>query len=257
MVIDLHCHVLPGIDDGPQTAQDAVAMVRVAAAGGTRTMVATPHVSWDYATDAAVIERAVAALNELLVAEGVPVTVAAGAEIAFDRIGEIAPPELAQLTLGDGPWLLVEPPFASSVAGLEHLVREIFSRGYGVVLAHPERCAAFQRDLEALQRLVAAGSLCSITASSLVGGFGRDAQRLATAMIERDLVHNVASDAHDAVRRAPGMRDALHHAQLDELADWLVLQMPQAILAGERLPPRPLAKAPRRSVLRRWWRPAY
>ena len=89
------------------------------------------------------------------------------------------------------------------------MIAGLRARGHEVVLAHPERCPAFHRDLDALARLTASGVVCSITAGSLVGRFGRDVQRFALALVEAGLVHNVASDAHDATRRPPGLADEL------------------------------------------------
>src|SRR5271157_4074553 len=117
-VIDLHCHVLPGIDDGPATIEDSVAIARAAAAAGTRTIVATPHVSRRYPNRSEAIGRLVAQLNARLSAERVDVRVLAGAEVAMTHTVDLKATELEHLRLGGGPWLLVEPPltpFASSL----------------------------------------------------------------------------------------------------------------------------------------------
>src|SRR5271154_4516392 len=121
-VIDLHCHVLPGIDDGPESIEGSVALARAAAAAGTRTIVATPHVNARYRNDAATIARLTAELNRSLQAEGVPVNVLAGAEIAITSVVEIDRPQLDGLTLGGGGWLLMEPPFTPIATGLENIV---------------------------------------------------------------------------------------------------------------------------------------
>jgi protein-tyrosine phosphatase len=255
-VIDLHCHVLAGIDDGPQTLEDSLALARVAAARGTRTIVATPHVSYRYQNDAATIERLVAETNAALVQAEIPLEVIAGAEIAMTRAADMEPHELGPLALGGGPWLLIEPPFSSTVIGLDTLIGELEDEGHRVVLAHPERCPAFQRDPELLESLVHGGALTSITAGSLVGRFGGSVQRFARDLVEAELVHNVASDAHDPEQRRPGIADELREAGLEGLTEWLTEGVPGAILAGEeRLPGRPLidyerAGAPSDS----WWR---
>ncbi len=238
-MIDLHCHVLPGIDDGPRTLDDSIALARVAAAGGVRTIVATPHVSWDYPNDAGAIASLVDAVNARLAAERIELTVVRGAELAFTRIADIPDRELGGLALGGNRWLLVEPPFTPSVVGLENVIAGLRARGHEVVLAHPERCPAFHRDLEALTRLSASGVVCSITAGSLVGRFGREVRRFALALVEAGLVQNVASDAHDATRRPPGLAAELEQAGLGGLRAWTTEAVPRAILAGEALPPRP------------------
>ena len=238
-MIDLHCHILPGIDDGPATIEESVAIARVSAAGGVRTIVATPHVSWDYPNDAGTIARLVDEVNERLIQEQIALTVRPGAELAFTRIADIPDSELAQLDLGGGGWLLVEPPFTPAVTGLENVIAGLRARGHQVLLAHPERCPAFHRDRDALVRLASSGVACSITAGSLVGRFGREVRRFSLSLVADGLVHNVASDAHDAVRRAPGLAAELHEAGLDGLREWTTEAVPQAILDGQRLPPRP------------------
>ncbi len=242
-MIDLHCHVLPGIDDGPASLEDSVALARAAAAGGVQTIVATPHVSWDYPNDAATIARLVATVNERLRDECVAVTIVRGAELAFTRIADIPDAELAELGLGGGRWLLVEPPFTPSVVGLENVIAGLRARGHEVVLAHPERCPAFHRDLDSLTRMSGSGVACSITAGSLVGRFGREVRRFALALVEAGLVHNVASDAHDALRRPPGLAAELEEAGLGGLRAWTTEAVPRAILAGEALPRRPAEAA--------------
>jgi protein-tyrosine phosphatase len=256
-MIDLHCHILPGIDDGPPTIEGSVAIAAASAAGGVRTIVATPHVSWDYPNDAATIARLVDEVNERLAAEEIALTVRAGAELAFTRIADIPDEELRRLDLGGGGWLLVEPPFTPAVTGLENVIAGLRARGHQVLLAHPERCPAFHRDRDALVRLAASGVACSITAGSLVGRFGREVRRFTMGLVADGLVHNVASDAHDAVRRPPGMAAELETAGLDGLRAWSTEAVPQAILDGEPLPPRPpeaVVEPPRERRGLRWLR---
>jgi protein-tyrosine phosphatase len=239
-VIDIHCHILPGIDDGPSSIEDSLAVARAAAEAGTRVLIATPHVSWAHRNDAATVARLVRELNARLVAEGIEVEVLAGAEIATTLVNEIPRQELEQLTLAGGGYLLIEPPFTPMVSGIEMTIYGLQRDGYRVVLAHPERCAAFHRDRRPLENLVAGGVVSSITAGSLVGRFGRDVRRFAHELVADGLAHNVASDAHDAVRRAPGIATELEQAGLAPLAAWLTESVPRAILTGSEIPPRPL-----------------
>ena len=220
-MIDLHCHVLPGIDDGPATAADAFALAAAARTAGTTVLIATPHVSWEYPNRSAAIASLVEALNERLRGTGVPLEVRTGAEIAMTMLGDIAPEELSSLTLAGGRWLLVEPPFTPVISGLEAIVAQLERRGFGVVLAHPERCRGFQRDPGMLAALVARGALISITAGSLNGRFGELVRRFSYELLRDGLVHNVASDAHDLARRPPALAGELERAGLGPLADWL------------------------------------
>ncbi len=258
-MIDLHCHVLAGIDDGPGTLADSLALVGGAVAAGARTIVATPHVNRLYPNDAATIDKHVAELNERLSSEGVAVEIKTGAEIALTQLAEIEADELRRLSLGGGPWLLVEPPFTPIATNLEAILLELQREGHRIVLAHPERCAALRRNPDVLESLVGSGFLTSVTAGSLVGQFGEEARAYALEMARANLLHNVASDAHDQVKRPPGMVAELRQTELGPLTEWLTQTVPAAILSGdEQIPPRPavnfLAAAPqgrrrRRSLL--------
>jgi protein-tyrosine phosphatase len=251
-VIDLHCHLLPGIDDGPETIEESIVLARAAAAAGTRLMVATPHVSRSYPNEPWRIERLVDELNVRLVQEGVALEVRAGAEVALTRASELDPSELLRFGLGGGPWLLVEPPFSPIARGLEVPLLDLQRRGQRIVLAHPERCPAFQRAPATLHALVQAGMLTSITAGSLVGRFGEQVRRFAMRLLEEGLVHDVASDAHDRYARPPGMAAELDRTGLGPLADWLTRAVPAAILAGEEIPSRPAVSLPELKPARRW-----
>jgi protein-tyrosine phosphatase len=242
-MIDLHCHVLPGIDDGPATIEGSVALARAAAAQGTGTLVATPHVSARYRNDASTITRLVDELNVRLAADGVALEVVPGAEIAVTSVVEVEPTQLERLGLGGGPWLLMEPPFTPIATGVENILGSLQREGYRILLAHPERCPAFHRDPEMLEALVAGGVLTSITAGSLVGQFGGDVRRFALGLVRDGLVHNVASDAHDHVKRPPAIAAELERAGLAPLMEWLTRAVPTAILSGEAsIPPRPIVE---------------
>ncbi len=249
-MIDLHCHVLHGIDDGPTTIEGSLALARAAAAGGTHVLVATPHINGRYRNDAQTIARLVGELNARLAAEGVlsidgaPLEIRTGAEVALTQIAEIEPAELERLTLGGGAWLLVEPPFTPVAPHLDEILLALLADlrsvdGRRVVVAHPERCPAFQRDRRMLERLVREGLLTSVTAGSFGGRFGAEAQRFALELARDGLLHNVASDAHDHVHRPPAIAAELEQAGLAPLTQWLTEAVPRAILDGGELPPRP------------------
>lgn len=238
-MIDLHCHVLAGIDDGPKDSAGSLALAREACAAGIHTIVATPHVNWRYDNRAARIAPLVDALNEELRAERIGVEVLPGAEVALTRAVELEPGELQALHLGGGPWLLLEAPTTPVAVGLEEMVASIQAQGHRILLAHPERCAPFHRDPQMLAALVRAGALVSVTAGSLAGEFGGPVQRFALRLVREGLVHNVVSDAHDAVGRPPQIRGALQQAQLEPLARWWTEEVPAAILSGQEIPSRP------------------
>lgn len=139
---------------------------------GTTSVVATPHVSWDWPeNDAATLARRVADVNDALQEEGVALEVLAGAEVALTRAVELDDAELRALYLGNGPWLLLEPPMLPASAGFDAMFGMILSRGHRIVIAHPERCPAFHEDRSRLEGLVEGGMLCSVTAQALTGAF--------------------------------------------------------------------------------------
>jgi protein-tyrosine phosphatase len=255
-VIDLHSHVLPGVDDGPATIADSLAIAQAAAAAGTRILVATPHVSYRYPNDPGTIARSVEEANGRLSEAGVALAVRRGGEIAMDYLAEIGPTELPLLCFGKGPWLLIEPPFTSVLRGLDLVVENLQRRGYRIVLAHPERCYALHRNPLLLGSLVRGGVLTSITAGSLIGRFGEHIRRFTLQLAHDGLIHNVASDAHDIVKRPPGMAVEIERAGLGPLMEWLTEEVPAAILDGERtIPPRPaVALRGLGASRRRWWR---
>jgi protein-tyrosine phosphatase len=238
VLIDLHCHALPAVDDGPGTQAEALALLRVAAAAGTRTVVATPHCSPRFPTAPEAIEEGVRELR----AAGSPVELLAGAEVACEMALELPDETLRRLTLGGSSCLLLESPL-TPVAGptLERCVAELQERGYRVLLAHPERAPAFLSRPQRLRSLVDGGALCSITAASLEGGFGDAARWFALELLRDGLVHSVDSDAHHADGRPPGLAAGIAAATavLPALADTaarLTTDAPAALLADEPLP---------------------
>jgi protein-tyrosine phosphatase len=254
-MIDLHTHILPGIDDGPETIEGSLELARAAVAAGTRMLVATPHVSWTYPNDASTIAARVQELRARLQAEGIPLELRAGAEIAMTRLIDMRSEDLLPLHLGGGGWLLVEPPFSPTVTGLQQLLFDLQRQGHGLLLAHPERCPAFHREPELLREFVNEGVLTSVTAGSLAGRFGGEVRRFALKMVREQLIHNVTSDAHDPVRRPPGVAAELRQAGLEPLEEWLTEEVPAAILAGAEIPPRPEVELPEIEPVRRtWWR---
>jgi protein-tyrosine phosphatase len=250
-VIDLHCHVLPGIDDGPETMDESIELARAASAQGTKVLVATPHVTYDHQHNTSDrILSAVEQVNRALRKQRIDVMVLPGAEVALERAVDLDDDELAALRLGGGPWLLVECPMFAGGMGVDGQLHALAGRGNRIVLAHPERCPVFQTDMSLLERLVESGMLGQVTASALTGQFGRTVERIAKDMVGRDLIQIAASDAHNAGRRPPVIRDHLEDAGLDGMADWLGMQVPEAVLAGTAIPYRqPSERAPARRGL--------
>ena len=247
-MIDLHCHVLPGLDDGPGTMPAAIAMAATAAAAGTETMVATPHIDHHWRVRPEAIPQRAAALQAALDDEGIDLRIIVGGEIALSRLVDLSAEQLRGVRLGEGPYLLIESPLDNVAGDFDALLRRISARGESIVLAHPERSPLFQQQPERLAALVEEGLLCSITTGALRGDFGQLVRGFTIEMLREGLVHNVASDAHDHLLRPPGMQAALEdlEEELPGIAsqrEWLTSLTPAAILAGEPLPPRPALEA--------------
>ena len=257
-MIDLHCHALPGIDDGPEEMADAVALARAAVEVGTRTLVATPHIDHWWDVDPATLPGRVAEVNAALASEGVDIEVLTGGEIALTRLMDLDQDTLDSLTLGDGRHLLLEAPLSVGAGDFENLVLAIHERGRPVLLAHPERCPTFLRRPERLEPLLEAGVLLQITAGSLIGQFGNVIQDVSRRWVAQGWVHVLASDAHDAYRRPPGLREPAEQAGFGaELTDWLTTAVPRAIVEGTPIPASPPLPVPEETEppKRRWFRP--
>lgn len=258
-MIDLHSHILPGIDDGPTTIEESLELARTALLLGTTQIAATPHIDAHFGLGPSDRDEPLAAVRAALEAEGIPLTVIRGAEIALERYLDLTDDDLRELRLGDGEFLLLEAPLSTAAGAFDRFLAGLLGRGVRMLIAHPERCPEFQRRPEKLADLVRAGALAQVTAASLSGRFGSPVQDAALHLLAEGLVHDIASDAHSATRRRPGLREGLEAAEQElpgahALADWLAVDVPGAIVRGEAIPRRPpvvLERRRRRGWLRR------
>jgi len=242
-MIDLHSHVLPGVDDGARSLDEACELVGLLRADGVRTIAATPHVREDYPTAAETIERGVAALNAELGRRGIDVEVVTGAEVALDPASTLDFDSLVRYSYaGRGAYLLVEFPYTEWPLALHGVLHRLLGMGLTAVLAHPERNHAVQRNPQRLGELVATGALVQVTSSSVLGTFGSASRRCALELVRSGLAHLFASDAHDPVSRDVRLSRAAAATGDPELGAWLTELVPAAILAGEALPERPEAR---------------
>jgi protein-tyrosine phosphatase len=244
-VIDIHTHVLPGIDDGPGDTVGSVAMAERAADAGTRTLVATPHVRQDYpkVRPDEIRERA-RELNRLVRDYGIDVFIVPGAELALDSAVHMSDEELETVTVaGNGRDLLIETPYGPLPTVFEKLLETLAERGFRITLAHPELNPSLQRDPERLGALVDDGVVLQLTSASL-SGRRSPARKLAALALKRGWVTVLASDAHSAEWRPPDLgpgvaaaRKMLHGAEAE--VDWMVNAAPLAIVQGRDIPDRP------------------
>jgi protein-tyrosine phosphatase len=247
-VIDLHSHVLPGLDDGAATIEEAVAICEAAAADGVTTLAATPHVRHDYPTSPDAMEGALA---QVRAAVGDALTLLPGGELDLAELDRPAE-ELRRFALGGSPaWLLVETPYVGWPLDLGEKLFKLRLAGFDTVLAHPERNRDVQARPELLDRIVAGGTLVQLTAASVDGRLGSRARKAAFALLERGSAHLVASDAHTAAVREIGLTRAVDALEDAALARWLTEDVPRAIVDGARVPPRPQKARPRRRLFGR------
>lgn len=252
-MIDLHSHILRGIDDGARSLEDSLEIARAAVADGIQVIAATPHVRDDWPTDVGVMESGVAELRAELQAAAIPLDVRPGGEIAFEWISRLSEDQLARFGLGGNPcYLLVETPYYGWPLALADRLFSLRARGINPVLAHPERNAEVQANPARLARLVERGVLVQVTAASIDGRIGRRPQACARRLLDGGLVHMLASDAHHASVREVGMTAAAKAAGGGALAQWLTYDVPRAILADEPLPPRPEGRGRSRSSGAGW-----
>ena len=248
-MIDLHCHILPGLDDGPANLDFSLSMARAAVESGTQLIVATPHIRADFNVEPTEIEPRVDLFNDRLRRERMPLRVLPGAEIGWASASDLDDASLERLSLGSGHRILLESPYGRKPVDIEGIIDGLAERGFQAVLAHPERCPLFQRDLERLRRIVEKGTLCSITAGSMAGRFGEPVRAFTVEMLRGGLVHDIASDAHDHIHRPPGLVEGFGHVSeeipgIEQHAAWYTVTSPVAILAGNPLPKAPALEAP-------------
>jgi protein-tyrosine phosphatase len=251
-MIDLHSHVLPGLDDGAEDLPAAVAMCRAAAADGITMLAATPHVRADYPTTAEEMLTALARVREVA---GDVISVLPGGEIdifELDRpLDELLPFGLA----GNSGYLLVETPYAGWPLDLPERLFRLRTAGIVPVLAHPERNHDVQSRPTLLEPVVAGGTLVQVTAASVDGRGGRRARACAQWLLRHELVHVLASDAHDPAVREIGLSSAARAVGAD-LGRWLTVDVPRAIVENTAIPPRPARAAGARRLLSRHGRHA-
>lgn len=235
-MIDLHSHILPGLDDGATDLSMSLAMARAFVADGVEVVACTPHILPGlYHNSGPRIREAVAHLQHRLEAEAIPLRLVAGADnhIAPDFVAGLRSGHL--LTLADSRYVLVEPPHHVAPARLEDLFFSILVAGFVPVLTHPERLTWIRNHYPMIERLVEAGVWMQVTAGSLSGAFGRDARYWAERLLDDGHVHLLATDAHDTRRRPPdlarGRDDAARRVGPTE-ATHLVETRPRGILAN-------------------------
>ncbi len=239
--VDVHCHCLPSLDDGPESMEEAIALCQLLAADHVSTVVATPHQlgRFEGRTRAQVIRRTVDALNGTLVEREIDLTVLPGAEVRVDERIEkmLAGGEI--LTLADaGCHVLLELPW-DALIDIEPLLVQFTLRGVQVILAHPERNGPLLERPQMLERWTALGVGLQVTAGSLTGHWGRSIERAAWELVAQGGRTCIATDAHDDAQ-PPGMTEAFEAVAVrlgDDAACSLCVENPMRVIRGEELAP--------------------
>lgn len=251
-MIDLHCHLLPGIDDGPTSLDDALAMARLAVEDGITHSICTPHIYPGlYRNTSAGIAAARAAFRHALAAHDIPLAVSYGADIHLTA--DLLPALIAgdYPTLANSRYFLLEPPHHTVPACFIPAITDAVHAGFVPIITHPERLAWLDAaHYPWLRQAAQAGAWLQVTAGALLGQFGPRAQYWSECLAGDGLIHVLASDAHDPVRRRPALQAAHHRATAllgAAEATHLVSTRPAGVLANcppHQLPPLPARNAP-------------
>lgn len=257
-MIDIHCHILPGIDDGPLSISESLAMVDLAVADGIATIVATPHTfNGVYITPPEATASGVKALNRILMNKNIRVKICPGAEVhTCDAFGRKIMADLDHTLNHSGKYVLVEFPFQTINPGTSEELFQLKLKGITPIIAHPERNILFQRNADLLYDMVGMGCLVQITAMSITGEFGEAAMGCAHTLLQRHLVHVIASDAHSPGGRPPILSNGVKAAAdiLGSMAEArkMVTDIPRAILCGDSIEiPNPLRS--KAISKKKWW----
>jgi len=242
VVVDLHCHILPGLDDGARDLDDAVEMARQAEADGIEAICATPHIRVDHEVEIGSLPGRLTELRAALVDAGCATRILAGGELSAPLVDALDDEQLDAIALGGARrWVLLEPAAGPLDDGIEQAVQALHARGRRAVIAHPERHLA--PDLgDRLGRLVKRGALVQLTADYFLHEGTRDGMLW---LARRGLGHLLASDAHSSRAGRPvalsGALDALAAAGADpDALQWTAQTAPIAVVSGRELEPRPL-----------------
>lgn len=225
-MIDIHAHILPGLDDGAESFEEAVLMARQAYDQGVTDIIATPHQIIDAMVSSQDITSTLKEFNRRLSDECIDIRVHCGAEILLDPLI----PEYLDDLVTIGKYILLELPFEGMPSWIEHLVFELSIRGLTPIIAHPERNRAIAEDPNLLLDLITRGCLAQANAGSLLGLFGREAKRTVQILLNHNMIHLIGSDSHDSKHR---------RIRLADVASWvdpdLLLANPQRVLLNQEL----------------------
>jgi protein-tyrosine phosphatase len=239
-MVDIHCHILPGLDDGAESFEVSVEMAEMAIADGITHVVATPHSSSMFSFDAEAVKRLRGELQEKV---GDRLQLATGCDfhLSFENLQDIAS-NTAKYTINQKSYLLVEFADFSIPASMDDALHQLQLLGLSVIITHPERNRLICSHPERLRKWLQRGCYVQVTAQSVLGRFGGRAQKYAEQWLDEDMVHFVASDAHNTTRRPLQLREAYEAVSKrrgEEIAEALFQENPLAAFEGRPLPYEP------------------
>jgi protein-tyrosine phosphatase len=249
-MVDIHSHILWGLDDGAETLEESLAMLKLAAESGTTDIVATPHANSRYRYQPEVIQQRI---EEASAATSGKPRIHRGCDfhLSFDNVQD-AMENPAKYAINNGPYILVEFPDGPLV-GMQRVLATLLDCRLIPIMTHPERQMQLRRIPDEFLEWIRMGCLVQVTAQSLLGRFGKQSEESAWQMVRRGLAHFVASDAHDTEDRPPRLDlafEALSGRVGDSHAQLLLIENPQAALSGERVS----VNSPEQKTWYRWWK---
>ncbi len=241
--VDLHSHLLPGLDDGPKDWEETVRMARRGWDDGTRVFAMTPHLFWDHRENRReTVQRLTEEAGRLLQEHGLPLRIVPGMEVPT-REGSLALLREDRVpTLGAGHCVLLEPPFAGVPDEMDRFVGAFVERGFRILLAHPERCRSLQERPDLLDAFLPPDAVLQLTSHSLTGFHGEKAWETAMIYLQSGRPMILASDAHSSQARPPLLSEGVRVAAEvvgEAAALHMVTDLPLALLEDLPLPPRP------------------
>lgn len=249
-MIDIHSHILPGLDDGASTMETALSMARIAAEDGITAMIATPHIFREkiQETNLDLIRPAVDKFKAALQKQNIPLDIFAGAEVHISHnLSRIIGEHRQELVLNKGMYVLVEFPSTHVFAGVKDLFFDLMTESLIPIIAHPERNRVFRHNAHLLFELIEMGTLVQVNQGSLFGLYGESAKEAVRNFIEMKFVHFAATDCHNPTASAPRLSQAVQ--ELTELAGEeatraLVEDNPRAVIEDKEIPYHPQPQNP-------------
>ncbi|WP_321476860.1 CpsB/CapC family capsule biosynthesis tyrosine phosphatase [uncultured Paludibaculum sp.] len=253
-MVDIHSHILFGMDDGARTLDDSLAMANMAVACGTTDIVASPHADSQYHYDAKLVDQRLEQVQRLI---GPSLRIHRGCDfhLSYENI-RLALDTPHKYSINGSGYLLVEFSDVLIMSSTEQIFSELQSAGLVPIVTHPERNPHLVKNIKRLTQWVENGSFLQITAQSILGQFGPEAHRCCIRLLDAGLVHFIASDGHDIKRRPPRLdlaRNYVTQRYGPDYADLLVDMNPRSVVEGRPLDPGPMVAPTRRKPWYQFW----